>query len=162
MRRLLLLLLPELRLLIVVGRCTQYPPPQPPALAPLFSINALPDRVTPRWPSLLLSLGSDIKASPFTVVSPTGRPRRGCDGGQRYGCQTRTFGPLVFFFHRRSHKKSTEQTVDVTTTMRRVSEHLTLHETPVVKSSSRTAVIAVVCVRSRAKTTSSDGGTRLP
>jgi len=36
------------------------------AQTPLFSINALPDRVTPRWPpSLLLSLGSDIKASPL-------------------------------------------------------------------------------------------------
>jgi len=62
---------PELRLLIVDGRCTQYPL----ALAPLFSINALPDRVTPRWPppSLLLSRGSDIKESPFTVVSRTAR-----------------------------------------------------------------------------------------
>lgn len=61
---------PELRLLIVVGRCTQYSP-RLPAAAPLFSINALPDRVTPRWPSLLLSLGSDIKPSPFTVVRRT-------------------------------------------------------------------------------------------
>ena len=65
---------PELRLLIVVGRCTQYSP-RLPAAAPLFSINALPDRVTPRWPppSLLLSRGSDIKESPFTVVSRTAR-----------------------------------------------------------------------------------------
>jgi len=59
---------PEPRLLIVDGRWTQYAPA---AATPLFSINALPDRVTPRWPppSLLLSLGSDIKASPFTGVS---------------------------------------------------------------------------------------------
>jgi len=44
-------------------------PPTPAALAALFSINALPDRVTPRWLPLLLSRGSDIKASPLHLPS---------------------------------------------------------------------------------------------
>jgi len=85
---------PELRLLIVDGRCAARNTGQ--HYRPLFSINALPDRVTPRWPppSLLLSPGSDIKASPFTVVvSGTGRPpAAGSSDGDTAVRQSRTDG----------------------------------------------------------------------
>ena len=126
------------------GRCTQYPPQPPPALGHYFPLTRCRIESRPvgrrfyyrlavilRRAHLPSSVRLAARGEDVTADSDTAVRRR------------RTFGVLVLVFHCRSHKMTTEQTVDVTTTMRRVREHVTLYETT-VKCSSRTAVSSLL------------------